>query len=130
MNLVAMLVLAAACAAATACHQATTATDDVKVAWTTTPARPIVYAETIAEIVVRDAQEQPLPSASLEIEAHMRHPGMAPVLAPVRGHGAGKYSARFRLTMAGTWVVFMTGKLPDGRSLKRQLGELEARQAD
>jgi hypothetical protein len=74
-----------------------------------TPARPIVQQETSLELSVTDRAGQPVSGANLQIEAHMDHPGMAPMIAPAAERGGGLYAARMFFTMAGEWVVFASG---------------------
>jgi hypothetical protein len=44
----------------------------------------------------------------------MSHPGMAPVLAAVNETTDGRYQGRLRLTMAGDWMLVLSGALADG----------------
>jgi hypothetical protein len=51
----------------------------------------------------------------------MSHPGMAPVFGVAREGGPGQYQGSLDLAMAGDWVVLIHVRLPDGRTLERQL---------
>jgi hypothetical protein len=122
-------VLAIGClAAAAACRRATAA--DLSLTWTTTPASPVVGQETTATVTVRDAAGQLVDDASLQIEAHMSHPGMAPVIASAQGRGHGVYEARLQFTMAGDWDVLVTGRLSDGRRMRQIASHLSVRAAN
>ena len=50
----------------------------------------------------------------------MSHPGMAPVVADVVERGDGVYDAPLQFTMAGDWILLVTGQLADGRGLKSE----------
>ena len=39
---------------------------------------------------------------------------MAPVVADVIERGDGEYEAPLQFTMAGDWILLVTGQLPDG----------------
>jgi hypothetical protein len=51
----------------------------------------------------------------------MSHPGMTPVVTTVTEGAAGEYEARMHFSMAGDWTLVLTGELPDGSRLTRQL---------
>jgi hypothetical protein len=94
---------------------------DVAVSWQIEPERPAPGTPTTATIVVRDAAGRPVAGAQLRLEAHMDHPGMAPVLAELAERNPGVYGARVTLSMAGAWTLVADGILPDGRRLTRTL---------
>jgi hypothetical protein len=81
-------------------------------------------------LTLRDAAGQPVPAAVLDIEAHMEHPGMAPVVARASETAPGVYGARLSLSMAGDWVVFVTGTLPGGRRLRHRAATVAVGRAD
>lgn len=94
---------------------------DVSVTWTTEPSPPVVGAPIVADVTLRDADRQPVRGATIEIEGHMTHPGMAPVLAAAEERGDGVYRVRFQFTMAGDWIVLVKGFLPDGRPVNHRI---------
>ena len=51
----------------------------------------------------------------------MSHPGMAPVTAVVTERGNGEYDAPLQFTMAGDWILLVTGELPGGMTIKKQI---------
>jgi hypothetical protein len=123
---VTLAVLLAASLVAGGCRRSSTA---VSVAWQEKPAPVIVDEPTLLQIVLRDAAGQPIDGAALRIEAHMQHPGMAPVIETADGRGKGVYAARVSLSMAGEWIVFVSGELPGGRRIREQAGGVTARPA-
>jgi hypothetical protein len=88
---------------------------DVTVTMTIEPAAPVQNSVVQVLVDVRATSGGPLDGASLQLEAHMTHPGMAPVVAPLAARGDGVYAAPLELTMAGPWVVVASGTLADGR---------------
>ncbi len=112
---------------AAACDRPVAPADDVAVEWKVTPAEPAVDAEAVAEVTLLDRDRRPVRDATLRIEAHMSHPGMAPIIEPAVEKGAGVYTARLRLPMAGAWILFVKGDLADRRPISHRLGEALAR---
>jgi hypothetical protein len=91
--------------------------------------RPTTGSDAVASLRLTAATGQPLAGARLEARAFMSHPGMAPVTAAVEEQGEGVYQARFRFTMAGDWVIRVTGSMPDGRVLDQPLDVTTVRAA-
>ena len=109
--------------AGAACGRPVAPAADVVVEWKLTPSAPLVDGETVAEITLRDRARQPLSGARLRVEAHMTHPGMAPVIEVAAERGNGAYVARLRFPMAGAWILFVKGELADRRSINQRVGE-------
>jgi hypothetical protein len=93
------------------------------------PQPPTIDAHAVASIRLT-AAGQPVAGAHLTALGFMSHPGMAPVAAVVEEQGGGVYRARFRFTMAGDWVIRVTGSAPDGRTIDQQLDPTTVRAAD
>jgi hypothetical protein len=93
------------------------AADDVRVALSVDPASPAAGADSAVRLTVRDRQSRPVQGARLSIEAHMSHPGMAPIVAVARETGEGIYIARIPFSMAGEWTLVASGVLADGSRL-------------
>ena len=110
-----------ACALLTGCSRAGSATDEVTAAWALEPGPPATGVDTNARITLHDADGQPLRGADLRLEGHMSHPGMVPVIADAIERGDGVYEARMQFSMAGDWVLVLSGELRDGRRITKQL---------
>ena len=59
--------------------------------------------------------------AGCRVEGHMAHPGMAPVIATAAERDAGVYQIRLQFTMRGSWILLVTGELPDGRRINHRI---------
>jgi hypothetical protein len=93
----------------------------IRVSWTLDPSPPVVGGPIVARLTLRDGDQKPITGARLRLEGLMSHPGMAPVTAAVIERGEGSYEAALRFTMAGDWVLVVTGQLPDGVPFKKQI---------
>jgi hypothetical protein len=78
------------------------------------PATPVIGTVTSVRITLRDADRNPIDGAHLQLEAHMSHPGMRPVVASAIERVEGVYEAQLRFTMTGDWVLVLTGTMRDG----------------
>jgi YtkA-like len=115
--------LTLACVPAAACGRTVPPADDVVIEWKMTPAVPTVNRETLAEFTVLDRARRPVRGARLRVEAHMTHPGMAPLVEPAAEQPNGTYMVRLRFSMAGAWVLFVKGAMADRRVIDRRVGE-------
>ena len=95
--------------------------------WTLEPSSPTAGRQTRALVRLRDASGRPVRGARLQVEGHMTHPGMAPVIASAAERDAGIYEATIELTMPGNWTMVASGTLPDGRRLTRSLDVRDVR---
>ena len=89
---------------------------DVRVALAVDPVKPAVGADTTVRVTLDDGRG-PLRGARVQIEAHMSHPGMAPLVVDASETAAGTYTARIPFSMTGEWTLVATGTLPDGRRI-------------
>ena len=105
---------------ASACGQPE-AGSDVTINWTIEPAPPAVSAPGVVRVTLRDARQQPVRGARLQLEGQMSHPGLAPVLATLVEQPDGSYQAPFQFTMAGDWVLVVTGELAGVGRITRQI---------
>lgn len=104
--------LVACCCFAFGC---TSGASDVSVTWTIEPSPAVTESETLIRFALDHADGRPAAGARLRVEAHMSHPGMAPATADVVERANGFYETRLHLSMAGDWVVVISGQLASGR---------------
>jgi hypothetical protein len=109
----------ACCAIAIAVGCARGATD-AAIAWTIEPAAPIAGSTATVAFSLTSSDGAPASGARLRLEGHMSHPGMAPVVADAGERGRGAYEARLRFTMAGDWLLVVSGTLADGSRLTKE----------
>lgn len=103
---------------------------DLTVRWQVVPAAPVVGRDAEADVTLQRPDGSPLLAARLNLEGHMTHPGMAPVITPLTEVGEGRYRARLTLTMAGEWVVFVRGELSDGQRVQQRVADVLASAAE
>ena len=89
---------------------------DVRLTLVIDPARPAVGSDSTVRVTLDDGRG-PMSGARVQVEAHMSHPGMAPLVVQTKETEAGTYTARIPFSMAGEWTLVATGSLPDGRRL-------------
>ena len=116
----ALLLTCAVCAAWVAgCRS--NPSDQITAEWMLDPSPPVAGGEIVAHVVLRDEAQKPIVGAKLHLEGQMSHPGMAPVGSDLIERGNGSYEARLKLTMAGDWVLVLTGEIPGGARITKQL---------
>jgi hypothetical protein len=93
----------------------------IRVTWTLDPSPPVAGTPTVARMTLRDTEQKPVTGARLRLEGVMSHPGMAPVVAAITERGNGEYDAPLQFTMAGDWILLVTGELPTGVQIKKQI---------
>ena len=121
--------LAAGCNGTTSCSFAfplrwggdSDPSDAISITWTLDPSPPIVGTPTVARMTIRDREQKPVIGARLRLEGLMSHPGMAPVVADAVERGQGTYDAPLQFTMAGDWILLVTGQLADGSRLTKRI---------
>lgn len=104
---------------AAACHRPAPAAD-LTLDWTLAPSPPVVGPAVLTLRCV-DGDGRPVRGATLRVEGHMSHPGMAPVLATATERDEGTYEAELELTMRGDWILLVSGSLPNGETLDRRI---------
>jgi YtkA-like len=110
--------LLASCCLATTCGSRAA---DITVAWTIDPMPPAAAETTIVRFTLADSHGTRVGGAKLRLDAHMTHPGMAPVTSDVIEISGGTYQARVHLSMAGDWVFVVSGELPDGHRITKEI---------
>jgi hypothetical protein len=118
-----------ACSLCIACDGQADHADRVSLTWDLEPVPPIAGAAGVARFTLRDAEQQPVTGARLQLEGHMSHPGMAPVVSAVTERGNGTYEAPIAFTMAGDWILVVTGDLPGIGRITRQIEVVGVRPA-
>ncbi|MCY3797481.1 MAG: copper chaperone PCu(A)C [Chloroflexi bacterium] len=74
-----------------------------------------LVGETTLMLMVTDADGKPLSNpGTLSVRGDMNHAGMVPVFAEAEGATDGVFSLPFEWTMAGSWLVEASLKLPSG----------------
>lgn len=113
------LLLMALAIAASGCRQPAPAAD-VALTWTLAPDPPVVGP---ARLTLRptDAAGRPVRAATLRVEGHMSHPGMAPMLSTAIEREDGVYEADLQFTMRGDWILIVSGSLPDGGTVQQRI---------
>jgi hypothetical protein len=114
-----LLLALSACWLGIACHRPAQARD-LTFESTVSP-RPVVGRPALLELHVLDAGGRPVLGAQLRVEAQMSHPGMAPWLATATERGNGVYDVPLRFSMAGDWIVLVTGSLPNGDKVEHRV---------
>jgi hypothetical protein len=102
---------------------------DVRLQIVVQPANPTVGSEASVRVTLRDDHSRPLRGARLQVEAHMAHPGMAPLVAEAHETADGTYVARIPFSMAGEWTLVATGVLNDGSRIDPHVERTNVRPA-
>jgi hypothetical protein len=105
-------------------------TEGIAASWTLDPAPPGVGHPTVTRITLRDSTDAPIVGAKLRLEGHMSHPGMTPVITDVVERAAGEYEAQLQFSMAGDWILVLSGETQDGVRLTKQLDVVGVRPAE
>ena len=92
----------------------------IAVSWVIEPTPPVTVVPTVVRLTLQDDDGRPVRGAKLQLEAHMSHPGMAPILSQITERNDGAYETRVHLSMAGEWVFVVTGRLADGTRMVRE----------
>jgi hypothetical protein len=109
------------CSLAAGCAGGGDPSDAISITWMLDPSPPLVGTPVVARMMLRHSDQKPVTGARLRLEGLMSHPGMAPVVAEVVERGDGAYDAPLQFTMAGDWILLVTGQLADGRQLKKRI---------
>jgi hypothetical protein len=118
-----------ACSLVLACDRQADRDAEVSVTWDVEPVPPVVGMRGVARLTLRGPAKQAITGARLRLEGHMSHPGMAPVLSAMTERGPGSYEAPLEFTMAGDWILIVTGDLPGLGRITRQIEVVGVRPA-
>jgi YtkA-like len=103
-----------------ACHRSTQSDSRFDVAWTLRPQAPVVGPAALT-ITLRTPSGDPVRRATVRLEGHMSHAGMASVTADATESAPGVYDLRFAFTMQGDWVLLVSAVLPNGARVERRI---------
>jgi serine/threonine protein kinase len=103
-------------------HSDVKSPDNIILSWEYTP-KKIADINTPVEFVfnLKDKNNTPISNAKVEIEANMNHSGMIPLFTEATFIKDSTYKTRFKLTMMGEWILFLTITLPDGQVIKKDV---------
>jgi hypothetical protein len=105
---------------AAGCRKTAAADQDIDLTWTLSPAPPAVGPATLTVTLQRSSGE-PLAGAAVQLEGHMTHPGMAPVLADGSERAPGVYDLPFTFTMQGDWALLVSVVTPWDARIERRI---------
>jgi hypothetical protein len=88
--------------------------------WTLSPEHSIV-GPAVLNVQLQQPSGGPISGATVKLEAHMSHAGMAPVLATATESTPGQYTVPFTFTMQGDWVLLVSTVLRDGTHVERRI---------
>lgn len=102
------------------CRSQATEQPALKVSLTVAPDPPVVGTATVT-VTLRDATDQPVTGATVDLEGTMTHAGMKSSLATATEQAgeAGVYTAPLEFTMGGDWIIIVRAKLADGRTVEQ-----------
>jgi hypothetical protein len=116
----AWLLLALLAAGLAACSGGGSGEGDVSITFRLEPRPPRVGTADL-ELRLIDPAGDPVPGASVAVEANMNHAGMQPTFATLEERGGGLYAGTIEFTMGGDWFLLVTAELEDGRQIERRL---------
>jgi hypothetical protein len=92
--------------------------DSITATWDVDPASPVVGVPAVVRVRLHPAGPVTR-GARLRLEAHMSHPGMAPVSADTTERADGVYESRVTVSMVGDWTLVVSGALANGTRITR-----------
>ena len=103
-----------------ACHRGGDPAAGISVREQITP-QPVRVGPANVIVQLADAAAEPIPHATIMVEADMSHPGMGPVFGTAKETAPGSYRTQIDFNMGGDWIVLLHIKLADGRKIERQM---------
>ena len=104
-----------------ACHRGGDPAAGISVREQITPQPVRVGPANVIVQLADAAAAEPIPHATIMVEADMSHPGMGPVFDSARETAPGSYRTQIDFNMGGDWVVLLHIKLADGRKIERHM---------
>jgi len=93
---------------------------EFNVTWTLNHSPAVVGPATLHVQLAHQANG-PVKGATLRLEGHMSHAGMAPVLARATERAPGSYEIPFAFSMQGDWILLVSGETSDGRRVEQRI---------
>lgn len=94
---------------------------DVTLTWDYSPKSITLETPVDFSFTLKDKDQKNIESAKIDIEATMNHGGMIPIFTEANHIKDGVYKTRFKLTMLGEWIIFLTITMPDGSVAKKEV---------
>jgi hypothetical protein len=82
---------------------------------------PIQVGDAMLVLRLTDRDNQPIEGARVQVRGDMSHAGMVPVLGDAQEQGEGLYLVPFDWTMAGDWILTVSGTLGDDSRFEGQI---------
>nr|BDT28879.1 FixH family protein [Bacteriovorax sp. HI3] len=94
---------------------------DVVLTWDYNPKSIDLQTPVNFTFTLKDKEGKNIENAKIDIEATMNHGGMIPIFTEATYLKDAIYSTRFKLTMLGEWIIFLTITLPDGSVASKEV---------
>lgn len=94
---------------------------DVVLTWDYNPKTIDLQTPVNFNFTLKDKEGKNIENAKIDIEATMNHGGMIPIFTEATYIKDASYSTRFKLTMLGEWIIFLTITLPDGSVASKEV---------
>ncbi len=104
-----------------ACSRGSTTDDSAYTMTLSTQPSALKMGPAQVTVTILDPQSSPVTGATVSLEGTMSHAGMMPANADTTEVRPGEYQGTLDLSMGGEWLVQVTAKLPDGKTIERTL---------
>jgi hypothetical protein len=82
---------------------------------------PIQVGDAMLVLRLADRDNRPIEGARIQVRGDMSHAGMVPVFGDAQEQGDGIYLVPFEWTMAGDWILTVSGTLGDDSRFEDQI---------